>query len=367
MYRRKDGLWQHKQKINGKWVSFAGKTQNEVVRKIRNAQETAKAADLFRTVADEFESWKFEQLSPGSLSCYRPALRHAVEEFGDRHIVDIKSKDVSRYLSRVASRHAAKTVGNYRTMLLQVFSYAINEMGIDMPNPVLPVKAPAAKIKKEERHPLTPAQRAEVDATRPDEFLLAFLIVHTGARLGEACALQWKDIDFERDIVQIHKSVHWDGNRPYIGRLKTENGFREVPLLSPLRKMLEAQGPHDPEDYIISGKDLLTARQRDNRWTQWCRDHGLATPELKIWTSQRKNIYHCEIDRHQLRHEYATSLFRAGLQPKEVQHLLGHAQISTTMDIYVHWQRDSLENARAKIEAFLTASGEPVVSSSANA
>ena len=357
MYKRKDGLWQHKQKIGDKWISFAGKTKGDVYRKIQNALETAADSDLFRNVAEEFEDWKFEQLSPGSLSCYRPALRHAVEEFGDRHIADIKPKDVSRYLSRVASRHAAKTVSNYRTMLLQVFSYAINELGMDIANPVLSVKAPTAKIKKEERHPLTPAQRAEVDATRPDEFLLAFLIVNTGCRLGEACALQWRDVDFDAQVIHITKSAHWDGNRPYVGGLKTQNGYRDVPLLSPLRKMLDLQPPHAPEDYIVSGPQLLTARQRDNRWTQWCRDHGLATPELKIWTSQRKNIYHCEIDRHQLRHEYATSLFRAGLQPKAVQHLLGHAQIATTMDIYVHWQQESLAEAREQIEAFLAGSG----------
>lgn len=72
--------------------------------------------------------------------------------------------------------------------------------------------------------------------------------------------------------------------------------------------------------------------------------HGVARKHLK-WM--------CEINRHQIRHDYATSLFRAGVPVKSVQHLLGHADYQTTMDIYVHWQRESVEDARLQIEQYI--------------
>ena len=357
MYKRKDGRWQQMVRINGERRYFAGKTQAEVLQKIREAKDHAPDRTLFRSVAEEFEEWRFEQLAPGSLSCYRPALRNAVERFGDRQISQIKPKDVSMYLSDLSHRYAAKTVSNYRSMLSQVFSYAINQMGLDIADPCVSVKTPPSKIKAEIRQPLTPAQRAEVDSTRPDEFILAFLIVNTGARLGEACALQWKDVDFDRNEIYIKKSLHWDGNRPYAGELKTKNADRVVPLLDPLRDMLLEIGPKPDSWYLVSGKKMLTMSQLESRWTQWCIDHNLAHPEDKTWKTHGEARRHlkwiCEINRHQIRHDYATSLFRAGIPVKTVQHLLGHSDYSTTMDIYVHFQKENVETARVQMNEFL--------------
>lgn len=77
----------------------------------------------------------------------------------------------------------------------------------------------------------------------------------------------------------------------------------------------------------------------------------------KTWktkgTARRHLSWVCDINRHQIRHDYATSLFRAGLPVKTVQHLLGHSDYSTTMNIYVHFQRENVDDARAQIEQYI--------------
>lgn len=361
MYRRKDGRYQQAVKIGGEWRTFTGKTQRDVMQRIRDAEAKHERGQLFAGVADQFETDRMENMLPGTLRVYRPALRQAVEFFGDIPITDIKPKDVSRYMQSLTSRYAQKTMQNRLGVLSQVFVYAINDLGYDMHNPCADIRLPQSRIKTQTRRPLTDMQRSEIDRTQPDEFCLAILIVNTGCRLGEACALQWKDIDFDRNEIRITKSMHWDGNKPYIGRLKTENGERIVPLLSPLREFLSQLSPK-PDNYIVSGPEPLTASQLERRWIRFCQDHNMAYSVEKTWHMHgvaRKHIkWMTEINRHQIRHDYATSLFRAGVPVKSVQHLLGHADYQTTMDIYVHWQRESVEDARLQIESYIQKKAE---------
>lgn len=363
MYKRKDGRYQQAVKIGGEWRTISGKTQRDVMQRIREAEAKHDRSQLFAGVADQFERDRMESMLPGTLRVYRPALREAVEFFGDMHITEIKPRDVTRYMQSMTSRYAQKTMQNRLGVLSQVFVYAINDLGVDMANPCADIRLPQSRIKAQTRRPLTDAQRAEIDRTQPDEFCLAILIVNTGARLGEACALQWKDIDFDRNEIRITKSMHWDGNRPYVGRLKTENGERIVPLLSPLREFLSQLSPK-PDNYIVSGPEPLTASQLERRWIRFCQDHNMAYSVEKTWHTHgvaRKHIkWMTEINRHQIRHDYATSLFRAGVPVKSVQHLLGHADYQTTMDIYVHWQRESVEDARQMIESYIQKKAEAV-------
>ena len=357
MYKRKDGRWQQAVKINGSWRYITGKTQREVLQKIREAEYHANDGTLFSSVADDFEAWRFPDLAPGSLVVYRPALRSAVERFGDVQISDISPRDVSIYLSDLAMRYAAKTVSNYRGILSQVFQYAITQKGLDMLNPCDMVRTPPSRIPAKTRRPLSDAQRAEIEKTEPGEFLLAFLIIYTGCRLGEACALRWSDVDFDAGVIHVTRAVHWSGNRPYVGALKTKNAERDVPLLARLRDMLSKLSG-SPSDYLVSGPDLLTASQLDSRWKEFCIAHNLAHPVERRWKTRGVDRRHldwvCEIDRHSLRHDFATSLFRAGLPVKAAQHILGHADYSTTMDIYTHWQKASLDDARARLDEFFT-------------
>ena len=357
MIKRKDGLYQEAIQKDGKRKYFYGKSKGEVYAKIRAYQENGKNGLKFEEAASLYESQVLPKLTEGTVKVYRPALVRCLDQFQGEYISSITPKEISDFLARMKTTYSAKTIGNTYTVLNGVFQTAITN-GTDIINPCSTALKPKSEIQPEERRPLTPTERAEILSTRPDEFLLAYLILHTGCRLGEACALQWSDIDFDANRIRITKAMHWRGNTPYIGRLKTKNGYRIVPLLTPLRDILSRQKRHREADFIVSGHNMLTMSQLESRWIKYCIDHHLAEAETKVWSTHgvpRNHLkWHCTVNRHMIRHDYATSLFRAGLDPKSVQHLLGHGDISTTMDIYVHWQESDVDHAARQIDQYFT-------------
>lgn len=295
----------------------------------------------FREVATAYREDHFADIEPGSVKTYAPALSRAIETFGDRRIDDIQPAEIKRFLKLCGESFARKTVSNQKCVMQQVFDYAIVELSVLVINPCVRVKIPA-NLQKSQRTPLEPYEVAEIAATRPDEFLLAFLILYTGARCGEALALQMKNIDFSSKKLYIGKAVHFNGNQANIGKLKTKNAERYVPLLYPLEKMLLGLCLA-PDDYIIGGAKPITKCALTKRWRRFCINHG-----LMAWKDGR---YVPSINRHQIRHEYATMTFEAGVEPKAVQMLLGHANIQTTLDIYTHFRQREFSKAAGQIEA----------------
>ena len=165
--------------------------------------------------------------------------------------------------------------------------------------------------------------------------LLPALIYYTGMRWGEALALKWEDIDFSRKQIKIERSVYYVSTRPAIKEPKTESGKRKVPLLQPLETALNHKRQ---KGYIFTpdhGKSLLWESQAQGLYKKFQKETGI------------------EVTAHQIRHGYATALFEAGIEAKIAQKLLGHAQITTTLDIYTHVRDEMLENAALRMENFL--------------
>lgn len=316
MYRDKRGYWRESVSINGQRKTFSGKTKTEVKLKILQYNKKA-ALDLnFSAVAEAWENENWDRLRFGSVRTYLPCLRRAVEQFGNRPLDAIKPKEVQAWISTLGKTYAFKTVYNHKCVMSQIFDFAIVNLGIDVPNPCERVKMPAG-LKKGHREALSSAERESILATTENEFQLAYLILFTGCRCGEALALKTEDVDFANNTIRIHQAVTHHGNQPVLSPPKTEKSVRTVPLLPPLKRRLEALHLKKGQ-FIVSGEKPLTKSALNRRWAKWCKDHGV------------------QIDRHSIRHQYATTLFEAGIDAKTAQDLLGHAQISTTMDIYTH-------------------------------
>lgn len=316
MYKDKRGLWRESVTINGIRKTFSGKTKKDVVLKMASFRIEALKPVTFSDAADGWEEANWDRLRFGSYRTYLPCLRRALERFGSRDLNSIKTKEVQAWIRELGTRYAYKTVYNHKCVLSQIFDYAIVEMNQDIPNPCDRVKMPAG-LKKGARGALSDEERQVIRETSPEDFQLAFLILYTGCRCGEALALRMSDVDMERNVISIHSAVSHHGNQPVIGPPKTEKSVRTVPLLPQLKERL-TELKLKKTDFIVSGEKPLTKSALDKRWKKWCKEKGVS------------------IDRHQIRHQYATTLYEAGVDPKTAQVLLGHAQISTTMDIYTH-------------------------------
>jgi Site-specific recombinase XerD len=331
-YVRSDGLHESILRVNGKRKAFRGKTDTEVYNKIKayNQSEDAKPKGiLFKEAADAWWKECEPRIAYNTVQSYRPAVDRAKEHFGDYAIDEITAKDIDLYIRKFAETRYQRTVQTQLQIIRQVLEYAELECGLQF-NPARAVKIPRG-LKKSHR-PAPPKEQIEKikqSANLPFG-LFAFLIYETGCRRGEALALKYEDIDRKNKTVSIAKSVYYKSIFPQIKEPKTERGRRNVPLLDGLRSTL----PKKKAGYIFSndnGRAPLTRSDMLSAWKKYQAESGVTvTP-------------------HQIRHGYATALFEAGVDIKTAQVLLGHAQISTTMDIYTDVRSNVIKEAAKKM------------------
>lgn len=232
-------------------------------------------------------------------------------------------------------------------------------------NPALLAKLPSGMQYGRRKEP-TEEQRRLINAHPEGCGFWAWLFEYTGLRMGEANGLRWQDVDLAAGTITPMQAMPWYKNQPYKEKLKTENAYRSIPILSPLRPLLEAgKAAHRPEDYVMSGADTpLTQCQYRRRWIMYCRQLGLcesymakykvpATSLTPAHTAERLE-YKPLVTAHQFRHLFATNLFYAGVPDMVAQRLLGHADIMTTRRVYQHIREAEDAKYTAQLDAYVS-------------
>jgi len=320
--------------VTHKRVYFYGTTEREVNKKILAYQTKRERGRLFSEVADEWWGEAYDDLAVQSVKVYKPALARAIDAFGNKRISEIQPRDVHSFLKRMAAQgFAQKTVSNQRIVLNKIFVEATLAGDIQY-NPCASVSVPKGLAKA----PRTAASLSDEEKIMKSEhpWLFPIIALYSGLRKGEILALKWSDIDFDENVIHVTKSVYHEGDRPHIKQPKTTAGIRTVPLLLPLKERLQKeQGTSD--EYIISdtGDKPLTQRRFTTLYTLYAKEVGISCTA------------------HQLRHSFATVAIEKGVDVKAVSEILGHKQISTTLDIYTDFRKSALEKtANALNSAF---------------
>ena len=157
---------------------------------------------------------------------------------------------------------------------------------------------------------------------------IGFLIsLYSGIRIGELCALQWKDIDFKNNKLIISKTIQRvyikdkDKNvsKVIITTPKTKNANREIPINKDFMELLKPLKT-DKDNYILSNNDKYIEPRTYRKY------FNKILNELKI------NHFNF----HSLRHTFATNCISLGCDYKTVSELLGHANVNITLNLYVH-------------------------------
>ena len=332
--KRSDGRLQKKikDKKTGKTIYFYGKTKKEINQKILDYTGIKEKGVPFSKIANDWWEQAEPKVAKQTAMTYKPALEYAKNEFKNTPIKSITAKDILTYLNKMQSKgYAQKTVAKYKLVINLIFNYAFNENEIEI-NPCSSIKLNKALPKKK----ITSASLEDEQKIKntKDIWLFPVIAIYTGMRKGEILALQWKDIDFNENIINVTKSVFYDGSKSKIKEPKTENGIRQVPLLAPLKDILLKIPNKEDNNYIISddGETLLTKKRFITLYKKFKESTGVSCTA------------------HQLRHSFATFAFEAGVSLKAAQQILGHAQISTTMDIYTDFRKKSLEETKKLLE-----------------
>ena len=355
--KRQDGLYQVSVTITerGKKVRkyFYGRTQQEAKRKMMNYQNKLEAGRTFEEVANEWEEEHFQEIEAGTQASYSPALKRALETFGNMDISSISPLDVKRSAAKMGAQgYAHHTVSIYLCVLNQIFDYAIQNEDITE-NPAATIKVP--KGLKTGARELPTDEQLEIIKTHTDEEfgLFPFFLLYTGLRRGEALALQWKDIDFGNRTISVTKSVTYaEGNQPIIKGTKTKSGNRDVILLDRLAvKLFPRQ--EKKSYYVFGGKEPLTETIYRHKWRNYCLSTGMYEEKTQYKREGRKRkvvtVKTPNITPHQLRHAFATILFEAGISERDAMGLMGHNNIAVTQDTYTHIRKSHMEETARKL------------------
>ena len=316
-----------------KRIYFYGKSKSELKMKIFEYQTKEKRGRDFTDVSDEW----WEEAEPGlalqSRRGYLCSKKKADVEFCGVSIKDITARDIKLYLNRLSKTYdSQKTVEKYRLVINLIFKYAVEHGDIEH-NPCADIKIPKG-LKKARREAASPRDERIIKETL-EGWLLPFFAIYTGMRKGEILALRWQDIDFEKDMIYVHSSVAHNGDRPLLKDTKTEAGNRLVPLLRPLKERLLKIENRKQTDFIFSddGKKPLTNKRYITLFKQYREQTGVSCTA------------------HQLRHSFATIAFENDISPKAVQEILGHKQLSTTMDIYTDFRQSHLQKLTEELNS----------------
>lgn len=318
-------------------------------------------------------------LAPSTLVGYRhmlnnrirPALSHiALDRIQPKHIaafyddlahstrLDVQLTDKELANGRAIPLLSANSQLKYHRLLSLILQEAVYR-GLIPQNPTKAVRPPRA-TRTEAQH----YDEADVTkllaalATEPLRFrVLVAVALTTGARRGEIVALRWEDVDWERGQIRICHSAYLVGGEKQ-GTKGTKTGqVRVVPLVEPAKSLLA---------------EWQTAQTNEREALPvWCGDDFIFTEETGNWTrvdnvTKRWKVFLGKhklpaLPFHGLRHTAASVLLGNGLPVRTVAGLLGHAQASTTLNIYGHVLESSAKQATEILER-VTGAMSPVVS-----
>lgn len=330
MYRRPDGLYEKILTINGKRVSFRGKTEKDVLVKMVKYKGKIEEGPLFADSAKQWYEKVSKELSPNSFRSYDPAYKDVTEEFKAKKIAQITPAEIKGYYASLVEKgFSRKTIATRRIVLRGAFQAAKETFDLEY-DPSEFVKIPKSR-KEKERTSAPDSDIEKVIQHVDDEFgLFAFIAINTGLRRSEILALQYKDFDIVTKTVCVTKQVYFTSGVPNIKSPKTEKGNRMIPLTDALLNKIK-QGPSD--HYLFGGKSPLSRKEVDTLWNNYVRVSGItSTP-------------------HQFRHYFSSRLYELGVGVKESQMILGHAQVGITLDRYTHLQQKQLQSVADIINA----------------
>lgn len=341
--QRKDGLYTARFTLkNGKRIQKYFKKLQECRKWLAEVEYQKNHGDIDvcgdMSVDAWFEYWIREIKSctvrPNTIRNYKERYTNNIKEkIGNMLLKDVRPLHCQNVLNAMVDKYRNSTIQQVRITLYGMFESAFeNEMILR--NPVTKaVKCYIGKESKPKRVLTIDEQRIFLEtASGSSNYNQYALILQTGLRTGELIGLKWSDIDFKKKILHITRSMEYRHSvgEWKIGPPKSKSGYRDIPLTDEAIKILK-----DQKEKL---KSIKIIPLEFSEYVFICRK-GEPTKNSAYDTTLLKLAEKAGIEKfsmHTLRHTYATRCIEAGMKPKTLQKLLGHANIGITMDLYVH-------------------------------
>ena len=279
------------------------------------------------------ELWKADKRLYVKKSTYSAYLllieNHIRPYFADRN--EISEDDVQKFvLYELKNGLSQKTIKDIIIVLKMIMKFGVKQKilqhsEIDIKFPTIGEKTDLEVLNKTDHKKIINYLQNNFTFKN----LGIYICLSTGMRIGEICGLLWSDIDMESGVIKVRRTVQ----RIYlveeekkhteilIDTPKTKNSIRDIPMTTELYKIIKPLKKVVNEDYFVITNDIKPTEPRTyrNYYTRLIKK--LNIPKLKF---------------HGLRHSFATRCIESKCDYKTVSVILGHSNISTTLNLYVH-------------------------------
>jgi integrase len=346
IYLRKDGRWEGrypKDKTNGKtrYGYIFGKTFEEVESKINEI--TAYSSKLSTASGTSFESLSMEwliaqkpQLKASSVAKYTNILTsYLIPRYGKMSVGSIARKEVVGHSRELlvaggvkSNGLSPKTVNSILSVMKNIFAYAEREKCLH----VADIKDISVKQPQKPMRILSRNEQQRLSShlcENPTPCHLGILLcLYTGLRIGEICAMKWKDICINEQYLYVHQTMQRiQTHNSTKGKTeivilppKSDCSIRHIPIPSDIMQLLmPAQKQGDA--FLLTGliHSFIEPRCMENHFKAVAEECGI----------QNVNF-------HALRHTFATRCIELGFDIKSLSEILGHASVNITLNRYVH-------------------------------
>lgn len=249
---------------------------------------------------------------------------------------------------------APSTISKYHRLISSILEKAVKWQVI-LYNPCQRVEAP--KVQTKEKSYLDEVQTAELIKYLDNEPLqyktIITTLLYSGMRRGELCGLEWSDIDFKNDLININKSSLYTVEKGiYNDTTKTESSKRVIKVPPLVMELLKQHKKEQTAERLKQGDLWIDSGKI---FTQW-NGKPIHPDTISGWFRRFLKKYDLpSITIHSLRHTNATLLIAGGADLRTVSKRLGHANMSTTANIYTHAIQSADERAAQLLDDMLSA------------
>ena len=281
-------------------------------------------------IAKEWEDDKRKYVKKSTIAAYQLLIQnHISPYFGELN--KVCEEDVQKFvLKKLDDGLSEKTIKDIIIVLKMILKFGVKLGYLEYVQ--IDVKFPTNHENKALDVLTKQDQKKIMDYLR-DNFtfrnLGIFICLSTGMRIGEICGLRWCDVDVAEGVIKVRHTLQRiyiiEGEQKHTELLldtpKTSNSIRDIPMSTELLKMIRSISKVVNENYYVISNDInpIEPRTYRNYYKKLCKK--LDVPELKF---------------HGLRHSFATRCIESKADYKTVSVLLGHSNISTTLNLYVH-------------------------------
>lgn len=317
------------------------------------------------TVDDWFNTWmqeyKLNSVKYGTYNLYGNLYRVCIQEsLGKKKLQDVRPEHIQKlYNDMIKTGYSHGSVKLVNAIMHGMLKQAFKNQLVTRNVAELVTMPKDKEGKKEVTAMTTEEQKIFLDYAKAFSpyYNLYVVALFTGMRSGELRALEWSDIDFDKEIIHVTGTLKYKKGSIYFkDSPKTKSSERDIPIVPEVKKILKAQRVEQNTQRLSMGDDW----QPLNCMTD--RVFGLPVNGDPIYRScLGQDIKHIvsiiklnhpdfpRITPHTLRHTFATRGLEQGIPPKIMQALLGHSTIAMTLDTYSHVLPDTKAEEIQKI------------------